>query len=102
MSRRYSLETKLDALNQLDQHDGDAALVSDVLEIPLATLRSWLAKESELRRAYDLRRQRQYEGLKRELQSDIVAARQSHLVTAGCRAPGESAAQQLAAALAAW
>ena len=34
MTRKYSLDTKIDALNQIDRHDGDVALVSDVLEIP--------------------------------------------------------------------
>ena len=42
MARRYSLQSKIDALNQIEQYDGDVALVSDLLGIPTRTLQSWL------------------------------------------------------------
>ena len=29
MSRRYSLKTKIDALNEIDEHDGDVGRVAD-------------------------------------------------------------------------
>ncbi|MCY3573342.1 MAG: hypothetical protein OXI62_14775 [Chloroflexota bacterium] len=99
MSRRYSLETKIDALNQIDQHDGDAALVSDVLEIPLATLRGWLAKESDLRRAYNLRRQGQFERLKRDLQSDMLLRGKAILSELDAQRLAKAPLNQLAAAL---
>ncbi|MCY4147009.1 MAG: hypothetical protein OXE95_04340 [Chloroflexi bacterium] len=99
MSRRYALETKIDALDQIDQHDGDAALVGDVLEIPLATLRSWLAKESDLRRAYDLRRQRQYDRLKRELQSDMLLRGKAVLAQLDAERLAKAPLNQLTAAL---
>ncbi len=99
MSRRYSLETRIDALNQIDQHDGDAALVGDVLEIPVATLRSWLAKESDLRSAYEARRQRQYERLKRDLQSDMLLRGKDILAQLDAERLAKAPLNQLTAAL---
>lgn len=99
MSRRYSLDTKIDALNQIDQHDGDVALVGDVLEFPVATLRSWLAKETDLRRAYEMRRHRQCERLKRDLQSDMLLRGKAILAQLDAERLAKAPLNQLAAAL---
>ena len=52
MKRRYTLDAKINALNQLDCLDGDLALASRQLEIPAKTLEKWRAKELDLRRDY--------------------------------------------------
>ena len=72
MSVRYALDTKIDALNQIDRHDGDVALVSDVLEIPADTLRRWRRAEKDLRRSYGQRLQREGERLAVGLQMELL------------------------------
>ena len=56
MKRRYSLDSKIAALNQIDQLDGDLTLAGQQLNIPIKTLEKWRAKEPDLRQNY---RQRQ-------------------------------------------
>ena len=72
MEFRNALEAKIDALDTIDQHDGDIAAVSAALRIPERDLRDWLADEARLRRAYGLRRQRQVDRLALDLQYDML------------------------------
>ena len=58
MSRRYHLDSKIDALNQIDQLDGDLAHVSQSLDIPVRTLENWRESEADLRRDYRKRQGR--------------------------------------------
>ena len=79
MTRKYSLDTKIDALNQIDRHDGDVALVSDVLEIPERTLRGWQGVEDELRSKHRKRQQRQRDRLTVDLHLGMLERGQAIL-----------------------
>jgi len=72
MTRRYALNCKVDALNQIDQYDGDVALVSTLLAIPARTLHGWLQKEEDLRRRHRARQKRQRERLAAGLQLEML------------------------------
>jgi uncharacterized protein YigA (DUF484 family) len=71
MSRRYQLDIKIEALNLLDQHDGDFHLVEDLLGIPGKTLENWRAAEDDLRKTYDDRQYRHFANIKLELLKDM-------------------------------
>lgn len=79
MDRLNALDNKIDALDQIDQQDGDIAAVSDALDIPESELREWLRDEDRLRRKRNLRRQRQVDRLAVELQHDMLTRAQSIL-----------------------
>jgi len=68
MARRYTLDTKIHALNQLDKYDGDTSRIASELTIPLKTLQTWRTQETDLRREYRARCTRQVAHLKSELQ----------------------------------
>ena len=68
MARRYTLDTKIHALNQLDKYEGDTLRIADELSIPLSTLQKWHAKASSLRKRYRQRNKRQADHLKSDLQ----------------------------------
>ena len=72
MSRRYSLKTKINALNEIDEHDGDVARVAEFLEIPARTLQRWLHDEDDLRGRYRKKRNRQRERLTLDLQFEML------------------------------
>lgn len=72
MARRYTLDTKIDALNQLDQLDGDILLGSETLKIPVGTLRHWLRDEDDLRRSHSDKQERHLSRLKAELQTNML------------------------------
>lgn len=74
-----ALDKKIDALDRIDQQDGDIAAVSDALRIPEGELREWLRNEDQLRRAQGLRRQRQVDRLAVELQHDMLTRAQNIL-----------------------
>ena len=71
MQASYTLDTKIDALNLLDQHDGDFQLVRSLLEIPLKTLRGWRADQDKLRHRYEDRQYRHFANIKLELLKDM-------------------------------
>lgn len=68
MARRYTLDTKIHALNQLDKYEGDTLRIADELSIPLSTLQKWHARASSLRKRYRQRNKRQADHLKSDLQ----------------------------------
>lgn len=72
MARRYTLDTKIDALNQLDQCDGDLLRTSDTLDIPARTLRNWRNQEDDLRDAYNAKQRRHLRRLKADLQTNML------------------------------
>lgn len=72
MSRRYALDTKIDALNQLDEADGDILLISDKLDIPASTLKKWRKDEQDLRRSHQQKRKRHLSRLKADLQTEML------------------------------
>jgi len=72
MARRYTLDTKIDALNQLDQCDGDLLRTSDTLDIPARTLRDWRNQEDDLRDAYNAKQRRHLHRLKADLQTNML------------------------------
>jgi hypothetical protein len=72
MARRYTLDTKINALNMLDKHDGDLLTVSSKLTIPASTLSQWRKKESDLRHDHRQKLHRQFTRLKAELQVKML------------------------------
>ena len=72
MARRYTLDTKIHALNLIDQQDGDVLFASDELMIPTRTLHDWRKLEIDLRQAYREKLQRQFLRLKEDLQVKLL------------------------------
>lgn len=64
MSRRYRLDTKIKALNLLDQYDGDLHLVKEELDVPVRTLEGWRRAEVELRQRFYDRQQHHFYNVK--------------------------------------
>ncbi len=71
MPAKYSLDRKIEALNLLDQHDGDLYLVKSRLKIPLKVLKGWRADQDNLRRSYEDRQYHYSAKLKLELLQDM-------------------------------
>ena len=71
MQASYTLDTKIEALNLLDRHDGDFHRVRPLLEIPLKTLRGWRVDQDKLRRRYEDRQYRHFANIKLELLKDM-------------------------------
>ena len=99
MTRRYSLNSKIDALNQIDHFDGDVALVSNAAAIPSRTLQNWLRQEDDLRRRYRQRQIRQRERLKVNLQLEMLERGKSILAQMDDETLEKAPLNQLAAAL---
>ena len=72
-SCRYTLETKIKALNLLEEHDGDTQLVKDRLDIPVKTLANWRRAELELRQRFYDRQQHHFYNVKFKLLGDMLA-----------------------------
>ncbi len=72
MARRYTLDTKIHALNLLDEYDDDLVVVSQELNIPAMILNRWRAKEDDLRQDYQRKLHDQFVRLKAELQVDML------------------------------
>ena len=71
MPANYNLDTKIEALNLLDQHDGDLHLVKDRLGIPFKTLRGWRTDQDKLRHRFEDRQYRHFANIKLELLNDM-------------------------------
>ena len=71
MQASYTLDTKIEALNLLDLHDGDFQLVRSLLEIPLKTLRGWRVDQDKLRHRFKDRQYRHFANIKLELLKDM-------------------------------
>ena len=72
MPIKYNLDQTIEALNLLDQHDGDVYLVKKQLGIPVKTLRGWLKDQEKLRRKFDDRQYRRFANIKQELLNDML------------------------------
>ena len=72
MPATYTLDTRIEALNLLNQLDGDFQAVKERLKIPLKTLRGWRASEWELRRRFENREYRHFANIKLELLRDML------------------------------
>ncbi len=99
MTRRYSLSTKINALNEVDEHDGDVARVSEFLEIPTRTLQGWLGVEDDLRRRYRQKQKRQRDRLTLDLQFEMLERGKSILARMDAEALSKAPLNQLATAL---
>lgn len=77
MARRYTLDSKIDTLNQLEAFDGDLMLTSDKLHISAKTIRNWRKHETDLRRAYRQKQQRYLGRLKADLLTDMLERSQA-------------------------
>ena len=71
MPATYTLDTKIEALNLLDRHDGDFRLVQSILKIPLKLLRDWRANHVKLRHKHEDRQYRYFNTIKLELMQDM-------------------------------
>ena len=71
MQASYTLDTKIEALNLLDLHDGDFHIVRSLLEIPLKTLRGWRVDQDKLRHRFEDRQYRHFANIKLELLKDM-------------------------------
>ncbi len=71
MLASYTLDTKIEALNLLDRHDGDFDRVKSILEIPIKTLRGWRADQVKLRHKHEDRQYRYFSTIKLELMQDM-------------------------------
>lgn len=98
MNRRYSLRSKIEALNEIDEHDGEVARVSEFLEIPARTLRGWLQDEEALRRAYRGRLKRQRDRAKLDLQLEMLKRGRSILARMDGETLSKAPLNQLASA----
>ncbi|MCY4073549.1 MAG: hypothetical protein OXG60_19830 [Chloroflexi bacterium] len=99
MSRKYTLDTKIDALNQIDDNDGDLGKVSDLLGIPQRTLRGWRQVEDDLRGKQRKRLRRQRERLAAELYWGMLERGQAILERITDDALDKAPLNQLASAL---
>ncbi|MCY4537652.1 MAG: hypothetical protein OXE52_05400, partial [Chloroflexi bacterium] len=72
MPTKYSLDTKIEALNLLDQLDGDFRELASRLDIPLKTIRGWRSSEEELRQRFEDRQYRHFANLKLTLLKDML------------------------------
>ncbi|MCY4072405.1 MAG: hypothetical protein OXG60_14000 [Chloroflexi bacterium] len=72
MQATYTLDTRIKALNLLDQLDGDFQRVKERLKIPLETLRGWRSSEREIRRRFEDREYRHFASIKLELLRDML------------------------------
>jgi len=99
MSRRYSLKTKISALNEIEEHDGDVARVAEFQEIPARTLGRWLHEEDDLRSRYRKKRNRQRERLTIDLQFEMLERSKSILARMDEDRLAKAPLNQLATAL---
>ncbi|MDE2951288.1 MAG: hypothetical protein OXT68_11035 [Chloroflexota bacterium] len=99
MSRKYSLDNKIDALNQIDQYDGDVAVVSDLLGIPKGTLRDWQRAEGDLRDRQRQRQSRQRDRLMVDLQLGMLERCQAILRQMNSETLAKAPLNQLTSAL---
>ena len=72
MPKRYRLENKIDALNLLDQLDGDLQRVKSRLNIPVKTLQKWSAGEDQLRNQFLGRQDRRFDRLLSDLHLKLL------------------------------
>ena len=101
MKRPYSLDNKIDALNQIERHDGNIASVSDVLEIPEGTLKNWKQREKDFRRQYRKRQERQRDPLVEDLRLQMLQRGQVILARMDDETIAKAPLNQLASALSA-
>ncbi len=99
MSRRYSLSTKIKALNEIEEHDGDVARVAEFLEIPARTLQRWLHDEDDLRGMHRQKRNRQRDRLTIDLQFEMLERSKSILARMDEDRLAKAPLNQLATAL---
>ena len=99
MSRKYTLDFKIDALNKIDQIDGDVAKVSDQLKVPERTLRGWQALEGDLRSKQRQRKRRHRDRLTATLQLGMLERGQAILQQMDDDTLAKAPLNQLASAL---
>lgn len=95
----YSLETKIRALNQLEQCDGDAAAVSAALNIREGTVRRWRRSEEELRRRHSVKQAKALKRVKVDLLTKMLERGQELLALMDAEALEKAPLNQLASAL---
>ena len=81
MSKEYTLDQKIEALNLLDQLDGDVHRGRKQLGIPVKTLRGWRGDSDTLRRKFDQRQFRHFANIKQSLLNDMLATAQDIMET---------------------
>lgn len=95
----YSLETKINALDRLDRHDGNFLLISESLGIPERTLERWREREKDLRRRWRQRQKEHLAQLKLDLQVKMLRQAQKILAQMDDETLTDAPLNQLTAAL---
>ena len=95
----YSLETKIDALDRLDRHDGNFLLISEALGIPDRTLERWREREKDLRRRWHQRQREHLAQFKLDVQVKMLRQAQKILAQMDAETLTNAPLNQLTAAL---
>lgn len=72
MKQRYTLESKINALNRIDQNDGDLQSTSRQLNVPAKTLKKWRAIENDLRDKFDQQEAREIARLQARMRLKLL------------------------------
>jgi len=72
MKNRYTLDDKINALNHIDQRNGDLQATSRQLKIPAKTLKKWRAIESDLRDKSNQQEAREIARLKARMKRKLL------------------------------
>lgn len=99
MAKHYILETKIKALDEIDRLEGDVGTASTNVKVPTRTLHNWLREENDLRRQFQMQRQRQTRQMVKELQFGMLSRGQEILACMNVEALEKAPLNQLATAL---
>ena len=99
--RKHRLEVQIDALNQLNRHEGDLMLTSKLAGIPARTLREWRRDEAKLRDVYRQRQKQRLRWLKFDLSVEMLERGKDILARMDAETLDKAPLSQLASALSA-
>ena len=90
MPKRYPLNTKIEALDLLDQLNGDLKRVASQLSIPAKTLSKWSAAADRLRHNFTDQQDRRFDQLLSSLHIKLLERAPRHPGRPGRRNPQRS------------
>lgn len=95
----YHLDKKIDALNTIDEHDGNVRSASEALGVAYHNLKRWRREESRLRQLHNQRLARRRDRLYLKLQMDMLERGEAVLKRMNTEAVNKAPLNQLATAL---